>query len=424
MLNTAFHKVRSNKNKCKLYLFSVICCFLYCFFLNTPADNTPWRVLSLMDKMFDFVLLFSLINIITVLLCNSKIIFLIISTKQAFQQAGLKNKNDEIPGIIRYENDGQICLLEFVSTGIPISKWNEKKDDIESALNFNISDISYNNGNQNVVIHGTYATSSLPIYLPWEDKYINDNDFVLTLGKETTGLLNVDLRIKNSILIGGSTGSGKSVLLRSLLYQAYRKGAVIHLADFKGGVDYTEIWETMCNIITDKIALLKELEKLIYYLEDRKSTFKKEQVRNIAEYNRKHTSETIPRYIFACDEVAELLDKTGLSKEEKEVVSRIEAMLSTLARQGRAFGIHLILATQRPDANILTGQIKSNIDERICGTADNVLSMIILDSAEAASKVPVNIQGRFITREGKVFQGFYLTDEDVENGIKEIINDI
>ena len=99
-------------------------------------------------------------------------------------------------------------------------------------------------------------------------------------------------------------------------------------------------------------------------------------------------------------------------------------MLSTLARQGRAFGIHLILATQRPDANILTGQIKSNIDERICGTADNVLSMIILDSAEAASKVPVNIQGRFITREGKVFQGFYLTDEDVENGIKEIINDI
>lgn len=66
------------------------------------------------------------------------------------------------------------------------------------------------------------------------------------------------------------------------------------------------------------------------------------------------------------DEVAEILDKTGLTKEEKEQVTRIENRLSTIARQGRAFGIHLFLSTQRPDANILSGQIKNNIGYRIC----------------------------------------------------------
>lgn len=55
---------------------------------------------------------------------------------------------------------------------------------------------------------------------------------------------------------------------------------------------------------------------------------------------------------FACDEVAELLDRTGRSKEDKERLNQIENMLATLARLGRAFGIHLILATQRPDATL------------------------------------------------------------------------
>lgn len=79
-----------------------------------------------------------------------------------------------------------------------------------------------------------------------------------------------------------------------------------------------------------------------------------------------------------------MLDKTGLTKEQKEIVIKIEGLLGTIARQGRAFGIHLILATQRPDSAILSGQIKNNINCRICGRADNVLSMIILDKTDAA----------------------------------------
>ena len=79
-------------------------------------------------------------------------------------------------------------------------------------------------------------------------------------------------------------------------------------------------------------------------------------------------------------------------------------------RQGRTFGIHLILAIQRPDAVIIPRQIKNNMDFRVCGRADSVLSQIILDNTSAAEQIPKDARGRFITGDGIVFQG-YLLDE-------------
>ena len=106
--------------------------------------------------------------------------------------------------------------------------------------------------------------------------------------------------------------------------------------------------------------------------------------------------------------MAELLDRTGRSKEDKERLNQIENMFATLARLGRAFGIHLILATQRPDANILPGQIKNNMDFRVCGRAESVLSGIILDNTSAAEQIPKDARGRFITGDGTVFQAYYM----------------
>lgn len=104
------------------------------------------------------------------------------------------------------------------------------------------------------------------------------------------------------------------------------------------------------------------------------------------------------------------MDKTGAEPERKKRLAQIEGRLSTIARQGRAFGIHLILATQRPDAAILPGQIKNNMDCRICGRADNILSQIILDSTAAADEIPKNARGRFITGDGTVFQAFWFEE--------------
>ena len=121
----------------------------------------------------------------------------------------------------------------------------------------------------------------------------------------------------------------------------------------------------------------------------------------------------LQRIIFSCDEVAELLDKTGADKERKELLAKIEARLSLIARQGRAFGIHLFLATQRPDANILSGQIKNNLNIRICGRADTTLSTIIIGDGRAAEQIPSNSQGRFLMDDGTVFQAFYFDNKQI-----------
>ena len=124
--------------------------------------------------------------------------------------------------------------------------------------------------------------------------------------------------------------------------------------------------------------------------------------------------------MFGCDEIAELLDKTGaLDKAEKEKISIVEKRLSTIARQGRAFGIHLILATQRPDANILNGQIRNNMDLRICGRADDVLSKIILDNTDASERIPKYEKGLFLTNTNMVIRGYYFTDDDLPKAKEE-----
>ena len=94
-----------------------------------------------------------------------------------------------------------------------------------------------------------------------------------------------------------------------------------------------------------------------------------------------------------------------------ELLAQIESRLATIAWLGRAFGVHLILATQRPHANIIPGQIKNNLDFRVCGRADNVLSQIILDNTSAAEQIPKDARGRFITGDGTVFQA-YLFDQE------------
>ena len=162
----------------------------------------------------------------------------------------------------------------------------------------------------------------------------------------------------------------------------------------------------MCFEEQSTLELLTELTE---ELERRKQLLKTSGLPNIDHHNAA-TGENLQRYIFACDELAEMLDKTGLTKEQKEIVVKIEGLLGTIARQGRAFGIHLILATQRPDSAILNGQIKNNINCRICGRADNVLSMIILDKTDAADQIPEDAQGRFLLNDGTMFQAYWFDD--------------
>ena len=334
--------------------------------------------------------------------------------EEQMRSIGLVNHADEVPMLKKKFKDPKnprITVWEFTSQGIPLKVWKDKQAAIETALDITIFRIKNESGKSRVRLYAVPAVSDLPEMIQWQDKYLSQQSFVLALGESFTGSVTVDLAKIPHILLGGATGSGKSVLLKLLLMQAKKKGAEVCIADFKGGVDFPTAWHQKCRMCFEEKATLELLTELTGELERRKQLLTATGQPNIDRYN-EATGENLTRYIFACDEVAEMLDKTGLTKEQKEIVGKIENRLSMIARQGRAFGIHLILATQRPDANILSGQIKNNLNIRICGRADHVLSQIILDSTEAADQIPDYAQGRFITQDGTVFQAYWFDDSE------------
>ena len=336
-------------------------------------------------------------------------------TASELHRIGMTNSAGEVPMLLTRTQDkkhSNVEILEFDAVGIPLTEWEKERGYIEAALNVNIVKIIEGRDKRHILLHVVPADSGLSDFIEWNDSYLTDDDSTLVLGKSQLGLESVDLSKIPHILLGGSTGSGKSILLKVLLVQSLKKNSLVSIADFKGGVDYPRVWHDKCKMCFDEETLLLILTELTEELQRRKTLFREVGCANIGDYN-KQSAVPLQRHIFACDEVAEVLDKTGLTKEQKERIGLIENRLSMIARQGRAFGIHLILATQRPDANILSGQIRNNIDCRVCGRADTILSQIILDNITAAEQIPKDKAGRFILHDGTVFQGFWIDETNI-----------
>ena len=328
----------------------------------------------------------------------------------------LTNAAGETPTLLRERRDREnrrMKIWELNNPGIPLKMWMDKQLEIEAAFDLHVIDVDYGKSTSRIILKFVPGRNTLPNYIEWKDAYLSPDSFVLTLGEGYIGPITIDLAMIPHILLGGSTGSGKSVLLKLLLMQSLRKGAKIYIADFKGGVDFPPEWHRQCRMCFEEHDLLELLTGIAEELQRRKQLFKSAACSNLDEYN-KTAKIPLKRCVFACDEVAELLDKTGLSAEQKKLIWQIESKLSMIARQGRAFGIHPILATQRPDANLIPGQIRTNLGCRICGRADSILSQIILDSTAAADEIFKEARGRFLLHDGTVFQGYWFDENMIE----------
>ena len=328
----------------------------------------------------------------------------------------LTNAAGETPLLLREHrdrNNRRLKIWEINNPGIPLRLWQDKQPELEAVFDLNLVSVAYGVSTARIILKYVSGRNALPSYIEWRDEYLSKDSFVLALGEGYIGPIAVDLAKIPHILLGGSTGSGKSVLLKLLLMQALKKGAKVYIADFKGGVDFPPAWHERCRMCFEEDDLLELLTGLADELERRKRLFGKAGCSNLDEYN-EATETQLKRLVFACDEVAEILDKSGADKKRKDQIAPIESKLSIIARQGRAFGIHLILATQRPDANLIPGQIRTNLGCRICGRADSILSQIILDSTAAADQIPKEARGRFLLHDGTVFQGFWFDEREFE----------
>lgn len=330
-------------------------------------------------------------------------------------------KNKPAPKLLSISRQDGVTKYELFSSKIPLSRYKENQEDIETALNMYVS-IRQGKDKQHTVITGVSAKKGVPTMIEWNNTYLKNEDFVFNLGICLSDKENVLLNIDHTphILCGGSSGSGKSKILQLMLFQAIQKSAIVKLVDLKGGLDYASAnWKEKCEIITTPQAMDDLLKEVLIEMENRRSLLVKAQTPNIHEYNQK-ADKKLQRIIIACDEIGECLDKSGLGKQDAEmlaIINSIERSLSTIGRQGRAFGIHLILCTQRPSAEIIKGEIKANLGYKIAGRCDKVLSQIILDNSDGAEQISPDSKGLFLTNGGKLFQAYYLSDDcfDVDN---------
>ena len=241
------------------------------------------------------------------------------------------------------------------------------------------------------------------------------------VGKDISGKpILTDIGKMPHLLIAGATGSGKSVcintLIMSILYKADPKDVKLIMIDPKV-VElsvYNGIPHLMCPVVTDAKDAAATLNWAVREMSDRYNKFTELGVRNIAGYNEKlqkvsepekagHTK--MPYIVVIVDEFADLM--MVASKDVEDAVCR-------LAQLARAAGIHLVLATQRPSVNVITGTIKANIPSRIAFSVSSAIdSRTILDRSGAEKLLgkgdmlffpsgysePVRVQGAFVTDE-------------------------
>ena len=246
------------------------------------------------------------------------------------------------------------------------------------------------------------------------------------LGKDIQGEAQViDLSKTPHLLIAGSTGSGKSVcvnsLILSILYKRSPEQVKLILVDPKI-VElklYNDIPHLLTPVITEPKRALQSLHYCLCEMERRYALLDGMGVRDIISYNKRieerHiASEKLPYIVVIIDEFADLMATTG--KELESTIARLCAM-------SRAVGIHLVLATQRPSVDVITGLIKANIPSRIAfAVASKMDSRIIIDQVgaekllgrgdmlfvSAVNPVPIRIQGTLVS------------DDEVENVVNYV----
>ncbi len=213
----------------------------------------------------------------------------------------------------------------------------------------------------------------------------NHYDLPFSLGKTLSGNSIIgDIAEMPHLLIAGSTGSGKSVCINSiivsLLYRESPKDLKMILIDPKVVElsQYNDLPHLLVPVVTDPQKAAGALNWGIKEMEDRYALFSQEHVRDLESYNermQKQGKELLPRVVIIIDELADLM-----MTSPKEV----ENSICRIAQKARACGIHLIIATQRPSVDVITGLIKSNIPSRIAfAVASNTDSRTILDTSGA-----------------------------------------
>lgn len=238
---------------------------------------------------------------------------------------------------------------------------------------------------------------------------------VFPLGRDVAGSpIMANIEKMPHLLIAGATGSGKSVainaMLISLLYRNSPSDLKLILVDPKRVelTSYNDIPHLLTPVITDVKKTINSLKWIVAEMDRRYKLLQAHGSRNIQSFNANKGDSHLPRIVVVIDELADLMSVAARD---------VEASIVRLAQMARAVGIHLVVATQRPSVDVITGLIKANIPSRIAfSVASLVDSRTILDTS-GAEKLLGNGDMLYIASDlgkPKRVQGAFVSDKEVE----------
>lgn len=305
--------------------------------------------------------------------------------------------------VVGAERGPTLTLFEVqLAQGVSVKKLNSQRDDLGVALGSHGVRIVYPLPGRTTVGVEVPNLRRDPVRLKevyeGADLDVTRNKLPMVLGRDTLGKPAVeDLAKMPHMLVAGTTGSGKSVCLNSilltmLLTRTPEQVRMVLIDPKQVELQlYQDIPHLLCPVVTDMKRAPFTLEWGVRAMEDRLHQFKMAGVRNITDYNALGQKElqkrlgddydpdefpdTIPYYVLVIDELADLM---MVSKKEVEIA------ISRLAAKARAAGIHLLVATQRPSTDVVTGLIKMNLPVRMAFRVTSLVdSRVILDEGGA-----------------------------------------
>ncbi|NMC35837.1 DNA translocase FtsK [Candidatus Beckwithbacteria bacterium] len=260
------------------------------------------------------------------------------------------------------------------------------------------------------------ALVSLKTVLADGEMKANKAKLLVGLGLDVSGKhVLLDIAKMPHMLIAGQTGSGKSVcintILSSILFRSTPNDVKMILVDPKRVElsTYNGIPHLLTPVIVEPEKVVSALKWAIAEMESRYKTFAEIGARNIESYNEMSGFQAMPYILIVIDELADIM---------LYAPSDVEDSINRLAQMARATGIHLVLATQRPSVDVITGLIKANIPARIAFSVSSMMdSRVILDSP-GAEKLLGRGDMLFIPPDQakpRRIQGAYVTDGDIKN---------
>jgi S-DNA-T family DNA segregation ATPase FtsK/SpoIIIE len=242
---------------------------------------------------------------------------------------------------------------------------------------------------------------------------------LVALGRNVAGSpVYTDITEGPHVLVAGATGTGKTIFLNtlilSLLYKCTPDTLRMIMVDPKRVEfqHYNEIPHLLCPVIYDAAKTINALQWLTREMERRFEVFSEIPTRNLATYNQNKTvianGMQLPYIVFVVDELADLMAAKG---------RELEAGIVRLAQMARATGIHLVLATQRPSVEVITGLIKANVPTRITfQVASQVDSRTVIDTSGAEKLLGAGDMLFLSAKSAKIsrIQGPYISEKEVK----------